>query len=80
MRLRCDHVPVMRDAARGIDDVAEALVALHDDWLRRGASQDALDWISELTTRLGWWSGRLSESSRSDRGRVRTSGACERGR
>jgi hypothetical protein len=69
----------MRDAARGIDDVAEALVALHDDWLRRGASQDALDWISELTSRLGWWSGRLSEASRNDRSRVRNAGVCERG-
>jgi hypothetical protein len=70
----------MRDAARGIDDVADALVALHEDWLSQGAPQDALDWVADLTTRLGWWSGRLTGATLDGGGRVRSPGVCEGGK
>ena len=76
---QCRDALLMLDAAEGIDNVATALLTMHEQWRAAGAPQDALEWISELTTSLGWWSGRLSGAAARGRGSV-TGGDCGRRR
>ena len=77
---RCDDAALMRAAAAGIDHVALALLALHEQWEGSGAMADALAWLSDLTTELGWWSGRLTGAASRGRIAVRTSDGCVRRR
>lgn len=77
---RCDDAALMRAAAEGIDHVALALLAMHEQWRDTGAPADALDWLCNLTTELGWWSGRLSGAASRARSAARTPDGCSRRR
>ena len=77
---RCDDAALMRAAAEGIDHVALALLAMHDRWQGEGAPSEALEWLCDLTTELGWWSGRLTGAASRARPAARASSACLRRR
>ena len=76
---QCRDALLMLDAAEGINDVATALLAMHEQWRAAGAPEHALKWISDLATTLGWWSGRLTGAGARSRGPV-TSAGCNRRR
>jgi hypothetical protein len=77
---RYDEAALMRAAAAGIDHVAQALLAMHQQWKRSGAPADALDWLSDLTGELGWWSGRLTGASSRPPRATRSGTSCLRSR
>jgi hypothetical protein len=50
---------VLTGASAALDDIAQRLISLHDQWKASGASPTAVGWIETLIADAGWWSGRL---------------------